>query len=61
VVETKCQNSPVSRTWAKTSGDYVRAFSVDVVVDDSRGNISDHADYRYLGPCASGQHPDDAP
>jgi len=61
VVEAKCQNSPVSRTWAKTAGDYNRAFTLDVAIDDARGDINDHADYRYLGPCAPGQHADDAP
>ena len=61
VIEARCQAGPVSRTWAKTSGDYDRAFSVDIVIDDSRGDISDHADYRYVGPCAPGQHPDDQP
>ena len=61
VVEAKCQASPVSRTWAKTAGDYNRAFTLDVVIDDTRGDITDHADYRYLGPCAPGQHPDDQP
>jgi hypothetical protein len=61
VVETRCEAGQVSRTWAKTSGDYNRAFSLDIVVNDSRGDISDHADYRYLGPCAPGQHPDDQP
>jgi hypothetical protein len=61
VVEAKCETGPVSRTWAKTAGDYDRAFGVDVVIDDSRGDISDHADYRYLGPCSPSQHPDDAP
>jgi hypothetical protein len=61
VVESKCENSPVSRTWAKTAGDYNRAFTLDVAIDDARGDITDHADYRYLGPCAPGQHPDDQP
>jgi hypothetical protein len=61
VVEAKCEAGQVSRTWAKTSGDYVRAFSVDIRIDDSRGDVSDHADYRYLGPCAPGQRPDDQP
>ena len=61
VVEAKCEAGQVSRTWAKSSGDYERAFSLDIVVDDSRGNISDHAEYRYLGPCAPGQRPDDQP
>jgi hypothetical protein len=61
VVETRCQAGQVSRTWAKTSGDYDRAFSVDIVIDDSRGDISDRAEYRYLGPCAPGQHADDQP
>jgi hypothetical protein len=61
VVEAKCDTGPVSRTWAKTTGDYDHAFGVDVIIDDSRGDISDHAEYRYLGPCAPGQHPDDLP
>ena len=61
VVEASCQTGPVSRTWAKTRGDYDRAFSLDIVIADSRGDISDHADYRYLGPCAPGQRPDDQP
>ena len=61
VVEAKCQAGQVSRTWAKSAGDYGRAFSIDVIIDDSHGDISDHADYRYLGPCAPGQRPDDAP
>jgi hypothetical protein len=61
VVETRCQSGPVSRTWAKAAGDYNRAFSLDIAVSDSRGDISDHADYRYQGPCAPGQHPDDLP
>jgi hypothetical protein len=61
VVEARCPSGQVSRTWAKTSGDYARAFSVDVIIDDSHGDISDHADYRYLGPCAPGQRPDDQP
>jgi len=61
VVETRCQAGQVSRTWSKTWGDYNRAFSLDIVVNDSHGDISDHADYRYLGPCARGQHPDDLP
>jgi hypothetical protein len=61
VVEAKCQAGQVSRTWAKTSGDYGHAFSVDLVINDNRGDISDHAEYRYLGPCATGQRPDDQP
>lgn len=61
VVEAKCENSPVSRTWAKAAGDYNKVFTLDVVIDDSRGDITDHADYRYLGPCAPGQRPDDQP
>ena len=61
VVETRCESGQVSRTWAKTTGDYNRAFSLDIAVNDSRGDISDHADYRYLGPCAPGQRPDDVP
>ncbi len=61
VVEARCQSGPVSRTWARTSGDYGRAFALDFVVEDSRGDVSDHADYTYLGPCAAGQRPDDAP
>ena len=61
VVEAKCTAGQVSRTWAKTSGDYARAFSVDIVIDDSRGDISDHANARYLGPCAPEQRPDDQP
>jgi len=61
VVEAKCENSPVSRTWAKTAGDYGKLFTLDIVIDDSRGDITDHADYRFLGPCAPGQHPDDQP
>ena len=61
VVEARCQNSPVRRTWARCAGDYAKAFSVDMRIDDTRGDISDHADYRYLGPCPAGQHPDDAP
>ena len=61
VVEAKCANSPVSRTWAKAAGDYNKAFTLDVAINDNRGDITDHADYRYLGPCAPGQHPDDQP
>lgn len=61
VVEAKCDNSPVSRTWAKAAGDYNKAFTLDFVINDSRGDITDHADYRYLGPCAPGQHADDQP
>lgn len=61
VVESRCLTGPISRTWAKTSGDYQRAFVLDLMVMDSRGDISDHADYKYLGPCAAGQRPDDAP
>ena len=61
VVEARCQSGPVSRTWAKTFGDYDHAFALDLVVMDARGDISDHAEYKYLGPCAAGQRPDDAP
>jgi hypothetical protein len=61
VVEASCRAGPVGRTWARSSGDYVRAFSVDLAIEDSRGGVTDHQDFRYLGPCAQGQHPDDAP
>jgi len=61
VVEARCQTGPVGRTWAKATGDYGRAFSLDIVVNDSRGDVSDHADYRYLGACAPGQRPVDLP
>jgi hypothetical protein len=61
VVEATCATGEVHRTWAKASGDYTRSFSLDVMIDDTRGGVSDHADYRYLGPCAAGQHPDDVP
>ena len=61
VVEASCQNSPVRRTWARSAGDYASAFSVDIRIDDTRGDITDHADYRYLGPCPAGQHPVDQP
>jgi hypothetical protein len=61
VVETKCAAGTVRRTWARSSGDYGRAFSVDVAIDDNHAGVSDHQDYRYLGPCAAGQRPDDAP
>ena len=61
VVEAKCQAGQVRRTWAKAAGDYDRDFTLDVVVDDSRGDVSDHSEYRYLGACAAGQHPDDQP
>ena len=61
VVEARCESGPVGRTWAKAAGDYDRAFTLDIAVDDSRGDIADHADYRYLGPCAPGQSPDDLP
>jgi hypothetical protein len=61
VVIAQCQDSPVRRTWARCDGDYTKAFSVDTRVDDTRGDVSDHADYRYLGPCPPGQHPVDQP
>jgi hypothetical protein len=61
VVEASCRTGQVGRTWAKSSGDYARAFTVDIVIEDARGDVADHANYRYLGPCAPGQHPDDAP
>jgi hypothetical protein len=60
VVETRCAAGSVRRTWAKSVGDYSRAFSVDVAIDDARAVVTDHQDYRYLGPCAPGQRPDDA-
>jgi hypothetical protein len=61
VVEARCQDGPVRRTWARSAGDYANAFAVDIRVDDTRGDVADHAEYRYLGPCAPGQHPDDQP
>jgi len=60
VVEARCSAGSVRRTWAKVTGDYSRAFSVDIAIDDARAGVSDHQDYRYLGPCAPGQRPDDA-
>ena len=60
-VETRCHDGPVGRTWARSRGDYGRAFSVDIAIDDARGGVSDHQHYRYLGPCAPGQPADDTP
>ena len=57
IVESRCAGGAVSRIYAKAYGDYDRDFSTDVVVAD----VSDHAEYRYLGPCPPGQSPDDAP
>jgi hypothetical protein len=57
VVEARCQVGGRTRTSALAHGDYASAFALDTVIDGA----SDHADYRYLGPCAPGQKPDDLP
>jgi hypothetical protein len=57
VVEAHCQDGPVKVTSVKVRGDYNTAFAADV----SLGDVSDHADYLYLGACAAGQKPDDQP
>jgi hypothetical protein len=57
VVQSACGQGPVRSTWARAHGDFSRAFSVDVQL----GDVSDHADAHYLGPCPAGRHPDDQP
>ncbi|HEX3919076.1 MAG TPA: DUF3617 family protein [Caulobacteraceae bacterium] len=57
VVEAACADGPVKTTWARAHGDFSSAFSVDIQL----GDVTDHADARYLGPCPAGRHPDDQP
>jgi hypothetical protein len=57
IVEARCAGGPVNRTYARAGGDFDHAFSTEVTV----GDVSDHADYAYLGPCPAGQKPDDTP
>ena len=57
IVEARCAGGPVSHLYARASGDFDQAFSTDVTV----GDVSDHANYAYLGACPAGQKPDDQP
>jgi hypothetical protein len=57
VVEARCEGGSQTHTVAVVRGDYASAFSLDISIDGA----SDHADYRYLGPCPGAQRPDDLP
>ena len=57
VVQATCADGPVKSTWARAQGDFSSAFSADIRL----GDVADHADARYLGPCPAGRHPDDQP
>jgi hypothetical protein len=55
VVEAACGGG--RSTWARAQGDFSSAFSADIHL----GDVADHADARYLGPCPAGRRPHDQP
>ena len=62
VIDSQCKQADGSseHTLANAKGDYQRAFSVRFTVSGSAGpGLSDHLDYRFVGPCAPGQQPAD--
>jgi len=60
VMDSQCSGS--SATHVSASGDYQSAFQVDMTLSGGgMGSMKDHVDYRYLGDCTPGQHPDDKP
>jgi hypothetical protein len=57
VVKIACKDGPVSGSYARAQGDFTTSFQVDLQL----GDVGDHVDARYLGPCPAGRQPDDQP
>jgi hypothetical protein len=69
VMNSQCQGAGGATSTAAVSatGDGQTSLSVELAIHSAakaeapKIAMSDHIDYRYLGPCAAGQHPDDQP
>jgi hypothetical protein len=66
VMDSQCSDDTgVSHTNVSATGDFQSAFSVTLAASASlksganMPSMTDHMDYRYLGDCPAGRHPDD--